>query len=93
MASSPTELCTLFRPVGLAEMLRILENDSTAFPPRRPEQPFFYPVLTFEYANQIARNWNTNDPNSGYAGFVTEFKADRDYMSTFMAANWSNDHL
>ena len=29
------------------------------FPPRLPEQLIFYPVLTEEYAAQIARDWNT----------------------------------
>ena len=34
-----------------------------AFPPRLPEQPIFYPVLTEEYAVKIARDWNV--PASG----------------------------
>jgi len=46
------------------------------FPPRLPEQPIFYPVLTREYARRIARDWNTADPASGYAGFVTEFEVE-----------------
>lgn len=28
------------------------------FPPRLPDQPIFYPVLTEAYAVQIARDWN-----------------------------------
>ena len=40
------------------------------FPPRLPEQPIFYPVLTENYAVKIARDWNV--PASG-AGYVTRF--------------------
>ncbi len=46
---------TLYRPVGLAEAVPILEADARRFPPRLPEQPIFYPVLTREYAEQIAQ--------------------------------------
>jgi hypothetical protein len=35
-----------------------------------PTQPIFYPVLSEEYARQIARDWNVKE--SG-AGFVTRF--------------------
>jgi hypothetical protein len=38
------------------------------FPPRLSTQPIFYPVLSLEYAEQIARDWNTTDAASGYAG-------------------------
>lgn len=74
---------TLFRPVGLKEMQLILEADLKAFPPRLPEQPIFYPVLNFDYAEQIAREWNTKDANSGFSGFVTQFEMDRGYISQF----------
>lgn len=74
---------TLYRPVGMYEMRLILDSDSREFPPRHAEQPFFYPVLTLEYATQIARDWNPKDDNSGYAGFVTEFDVDADYVSQF----------
>jgi hypothetical protein len=52
----------------------------TAFPPRLPEQPIFYPVTTEDYAVKIARDWNV--PASG-AGFVTRFQVRRDYLSAF----------
>lgn len=53
------------------------------FPPRLPEQPIFYPVLTREYAEQIARDWNTQDERSGYFGYVTEFDVDAEYLARF----------
>jgi hypothetical protein len=52
---------TLYRPVGRGEMELIRSGQFREFPPRLPEQPIFYPVLTEEYATQIARDWNTRD--------------------------------
>lgn len=73
----------LYRPVGLKELELIATSGFTAFPPRLEIQPIFYPVLNFEYAAHIAREWNTKDPVSGYVGFVTEFDVDDEYVSRF----------
>jgi len=48
----------LYRPVGANELALIAASGYSAFPPRRPGQPIFYPVLNQEYATQIARDWN-----------------------------------
>lgn len=61
---------TLSRPVGPAELKLIADSGYRAFPPRLPDQPIFYPVLTEDYARKIARDWNV--PASG-AGLVTRF--------------------
>jgi hypothetical protein len=74
---------TLFRPVGVKELLLIAETGFTAFPPRLSFQPIFYPVLNFEYARQIASEWNTDDENSGYSGFVTQFEVEDSYAKQF----------
>ena len=37
---------TLFRPVGPKELELIRAANFRAFPPRLPDQPIFYPVLT-----------------------------------------------
>ncbi len=71
----------LFRPVGPKELVLIADSGYTAFPPRLPEQPIFYPVLNFEYAEQITRNWNATTPP--YAGFVTRFEVEQDYAEKF----------
>ena len=71
----------LFRPVGLKELELIAAADFAAFPPRLPEQPIFYPVLNFEYAEQIARDWNTK--TNSFAGFVTRFELEPAYAATF----------
>jgi hypothetical protein len=69
--------------VGLREAELILTAECKAFPPRLPGQPFFYPVLNAAYAEQIARDWNTVDEQSGYAGFVTHFAVARPYVDQF----------
>ncbi|QDE86161.1 hypothetical protein [Myxococcus xanthus] len=74
---------TLYRPVGLKEAELILDSGCSAFPPRLPDQPIFYPVMSAEYARQIARDWNTPDAGSGHAGFVTAFDVGTDYVSRF----------
>jgi hypothetical protein len=53
------------------------------FPPRLPEQPIFYPVLTEEYATQIARDWNTKDARSGFAGYVLRFRVRTEFLRTY----------
>ena len=64
----------LYRPVGLEELQLIYRSGMRSFPPRLPEQPIFYPVLTLSYAIQIARDWNTK--SGSLAGYVTEFEVD-----------------
>lgn len=78
-----TNARTLYRPIGLKEAVLILEAGARAFPPRRPDQPIFYPVLNREYAEQIARDWNAPHEPYGYAGFVTEFQLDAAYLAQF----------
>lgn len=74
---------TLYRPVGQAELDLIRESGFREFPPRLSFQPIFYPVLNEEYAAQIARDWNTRDPNSGYVGYVTRFRVRPDYIGRY----------
>ncbi len=70
---------TLYRPVGQHELDLIAASGWCRFPPRLPEQPIFYPVLTEAYATQIARDWNAkhNDPAVGY---VTRFDVRMSYL-------------
>ncbi|MBL8685254.1 MAG: hypothetical protein JNK05_39110 [Myxococcales bacterium] len=71
----------LYRPVGLEELLLIFDAKARAYPPRLPDQPIFYPVLTRDYAAQIAREWNTK--SGTLAGYVTRFSIDDGYARTF----------
>lgn len=72
---------TLFRPVGLQELALLWDSGMREFPPRLAQQPIFYPVVNLEYARQIARDWNTPDSASGFAGFVTRFDVSSTYLS------------
>jgi hypothetical protein len=69
--------------VGQKEFDLIAASGFTQFPPRLPEQPIFYPVLNREYAEQIARDWNTKDERSGFVGYVLEFDVDGGYLESF----------
>jgi hypothetical protein len=74
------ETVTLWRPVGPAELKLIEASRMSAFPPRLPDQPIFYPVTTEDYAIKIARDWNV--PASG-AGFVIRFRVRRDFLAAY----------
>jgi hypothetical protein len=78
---------TLFRPIGQKEMDLIRQTGYTAFPPRLPFQPIFYPVLQKDYAVQIARDWNTRDAASGYVGYVTRFFVYQDFLNQYTVQN------
>ncbi len=80
MASS---LTLLYRPVGAQELELIRASGFREFPPRLPEQPFFYPVLNEEYAIQIARDWNTKDERSGFAGYVLRFFVKAEFLEGY----------
>ena len=74
---------TLYRPVGPKELALIAESGFRAFPPRLPQQPIVYPVLTEEYATKIARDWNAKDPGTGYRGYVTRFRVRRAFLDCY----------
>jgi len=78
-----TQFTTLYRPVGQGEMDLVRASGFRAFPPRLPEQPIFYPVLEEEYATQIARDWNTKDERSGFAGYVLRFRVQTEFLAAY----------
>lgn len=73
----------LYRPVGKTEYDLIVQSNFTAYPPRLPEQPIFYPVLNERYAKEIAEKWNRKSADSQYAGYVTTFEIDDAYIAQF----------
>src|ERR1700694_2837787 len=77
------EITTLYRPVGQVEFDLIRSCSFRRFPPRLPQQPFFYPVLTEGYATQIARDWNTKDESSGFEGDVLRFGVRSEFLSHY----------
>ena len=78
MASEPSVI--LYRPVGPIELELIERSGFRAFPPRLPEQPIFYPVLTEAYAARIARDWNVGASGAGY---VTRFAVKRAFLERY----------
>jgi hypothetical protein len=82
---------TLWRPVGPAELRLIDQSGWRRFPPRLPEQPIFYPVLTEAYATKIARDWNL--PRDG-AGFVLRFEVRQAFLDAYEVQQaGGRDHL
>jgi hypothetical protein len=79
-AEANRHVVTLWRPVGPRELELIRKADMRAFPPRLPDQPIFYPVLSEDYAVKIARDWNV--PASG-SGFVTRFDVRRTFLNKY----------
>ena len=78
--SNAEQTITLWRPVGPKELDLIEASGMRAFPPRLPEQPIFYPVLTEDYAVKIARDWNV--PASG-CGHVLRFEVLRRFIDRY----------
>lgn len=72
----------LFRPVGKDELDLIEASGFKQFPPRLPEQPIFYPVLSEEYAIKIARDWNAKF-NRDKIGFVTRFEVNKSFIDGY----------
>lgn len=76
----PAGTTRLYRPTGPTELALVEPSGWTAWPPRLPEQPIFYPVINEWYATTIAREWNV--PHAG-VGFVCEFDVDTADLERF----------
>jgi hypothetical protein len=77
---SEEESVTLWRPVGPAELRLIEQSGMRAFPPRPPEQPIFHPVLSEDYAVEIARGRSVTASGKGY---VTRFRVRSDFLDRY----------
>ena len=77
------ELTVLYRPVGQREYELIQATGFRRFPPRLPEQPFFYPVTNQDYATQIARDWNAKDEASRWTGYVLRFRVQTEFLRKY----------
>lgn len=78
--SEDTETVVLWRPTGPEELAPVEASGWREWPPRRPQQPIFYPVLAEEYATKIARDWNV--PASG-SGYVTRFEVRKSFPNNY----------
>ena len=82
---------TLWRPVGPKELNLIRHSGMRAFPPRLPEQPIFYPVLSEAYAVKVARDWNVRASGKGY---VTRFLVAKTFLDRYQFQEaGGKDHL
>ena len=81
------KLTTLYRPVGEKELELVKESGFKRFPPRLEWQPIFYPVMNKEYAEQIAKQWNTEDEFSGFAGHVLSFDLPEEFLQRYPEQN------
>src|SRR5262245_27089811 len=82
---------TLWRPVGPKELELICQSGMRAFPPRLPDQPIFYPVLSEAYAVKIARDWNVAASGRGY---VTRFLVAQRFLDRYQVQKaGGKDHL
>ncbi len=82
------ETITCYRPVGEKELELIKYENFSAFPPRLPEQPIFYPVTNERYAIEITE-WNLTDFGKGY---VTKFEVDKEFISKYPIQCVGADH-
>lgn len=76
-------ISTLYRPIGECELEKIAQTGYKRFPPRIQWQPIFYPVLTQDYADTIARDWNSTDAQHNYVGYVTRFQVRNEFLSNY----------
>lgn len=73
----------LYRPTGQAELDLVAETGWRRWPPRLPDQPIFYPVTTFAYAEKIARDWNSKGAPPNDVGYVTRFEITQDLAARY----------
>ena len=79
--------------IGSKELAAIVAGGGNAFPERLFWQPIFYPVLTREYADLIARDWNSTDPDHDFLGYVTRFQVRNEYLSRHEIQTAAGDTL
>ena len=85
------DLTVLFRPVGPRELELLAQSRWRAWPPRLPEQPIFYPVLSEAYAIKIARDWNVKSSGKGY---VMRFSVRGEFLARYTVQEaGGRDHL
>jgi hypothetical protein len=71
---------TLYRPTGPKEFELVKESGFSKWPPRLPEQPYFYPVTNEKYAENITRKWNVKEYGSGY---VLKFYINTEFIKKY----------
>ena len=76
--------------MDIEELRLVYEVGMKGFPPRKPEQPIFYPALNLEYANEIAKRWNAESQSA--SGYVARFNLDDKYGARFEPQKVGGSH-
>lgn len=80
---------TMYRPTGPNELKLVKESGYTAWPPRLPGQPIFYPVTNEKYTKEIATKWNIKDSGVGY---VTRFEVNKSFVDNYKIEQVGGSH-
>ncbi len=80
MLKMDDEVTVMYRPIGPRELELLEAAGWKRWPPRLPEQPFFYPVTNEQYAREIASKWNAAESGAGY---VTRFHVRTSFIRRF----------
>jgi hypothetical protein len=80
---------TMYRPTGPNELELVKDSGYTAWPPRLPGQPIFYPVTNEQYAKEIATQWKIKDSGVGY---VTKFEVNKDFVDNYKVEQVEGSH-
>ncbi len=83
------DVVVLYRPVGPKELALLAEQGFRRWPPRLPEQPFFYPVANESYAREITQKWNVPEKGIGY---VTRFQVKKSFMDRYVQQQAGDKH-
>jgi len=78
----PDEVTTLYRPVGTTELAYsgFAVSQVSGKPAAAAD---LLSVLSEEHATRIARDWNTKDEASGFAGYILRFKLRGEFLSPY----------
>jgi len=78
-----TDTTILFRPVEKGELDLIEQADWKQFPLCPSNQPIFHIFSNQEYAEQLARDWHTEEQARDFVGYVIQFSVKTSHLSTY----------
>ena len=85
----PNTTTTMYRPTGPEELKLVSSSGYRRWPPRLPEQPFFYPVTNLQYAIDISSDWNVKSDGIGY---VTQFEVKSEFADRYQIEKVGGAH-
>lgn len=74
------DVTTLYKPLSPTQLVAVIDSGWRGFSPDTPQQRIFYPKLSRQYAETIARQW---DAPQFTAGYVVEFKICSEFIQRF----------